>query len=284
MPPDVFETEMFRLLMVAGHGVDLIIVPATLLQSNIIPGCVYRVMSIRTTRYGGPELERPVAIVGFPGVGLVSSIVSNFYVGQLDMPAIAGMSSPDMPPYCLISHGTAYPPVRFYGHKATTKTGRDVIVCLSEYTPKPEQCYELAHEVMGFLRRMGCEDVICLEGIPRFSPEEVMVACGSGPGAAKLMKKSKVPVMDGGMVRGLTGVMLYDGPGTGLNIVALMCPANQNLPDPGSAVGFVSPISKMVPGLRVDTKPLLDEAEEIQKRMQAERVALEKDSDSAYYG
>lgn len=241
-------------------------------------------MSIRTVKYEDMDLDRPVAIIGFPSAGLVSSIVSNFYVGQLEMPAIAGMSSPEMPPYCLISNGTAYPPVRFYGHKGKGKTGRDVIVCLSEYAPKPENCYELAHEILDFLRRKGCEDVICLEGIPKYSPEEVMVACGSGPGAAKMMKKSKLTIMDGGMVKGLSGVMLYDGPSYGMNVVTVMCPATQNIPDPGSAANFIDPIARMVPGMRVNAKPLLEEGEQIQKRIQAEQVATSKSTDANYYG
>ena len=239
-------------------------------------------MSIRTVKYEDMGLDRPVAIIGFPSTGLVSSIASNFYVGQKDMPVIAGMSSPEMPPYCLIANGMALPPVRFYGHKGTGKTGRDVIVCLSEYSPKPEQCYDLAHAIISYLARMGCEDVICLEGVPKFSPEEVMVACGSGPGAAKMLKKAKVTIMDGGMVRGLSGIMLYDGPEAGMNVVTLMCPANQNLPDPGAAANFLGPISRMVPGMRVSPKPLLQEAEQIQKRLQ-EQVSAKSD-EANYYG
>lgn len=82
-------------------------------------------MAVKTFRYADLGLEDPVAIVGFPSVGLVSSITANYYVGQLEMEAVAGMSSPSMPPYCLIHRSRAYPPVRFYGRKHTTKTGRE---------------------------------------------------------------------------------------------------------------------------------------------------------------
>lgn len=220
-------------------------------------------MAIRTVRYKDMDLDKPIAIIGFPGAGLVSSIASNFYVGQLGMTTIAGMSSEDMPPYCLVSRGQAYPPIRFYGHKGTGKNNRDVIICMSEYAPKPEQCYKVAHGIINYLRKMGCENIICLEGIPKYSADEVMVACGSGPGAAKMLKKSKVTVMDGGMVRGITGIMLYDGPNAGLNVIALICPANQNVPDPGSAANFMLPLSRIIPGLKVSTKPLIAEANEI---------------------
>lgn len=162
-------------------------------------------MAVKTVRYSDPGLEDPVAVIGFPSVGLVSSIAANYYVGQLDMEAVAGMSSPTMPPYCLIHKATAYPPVRFYGRKHTTKTGRDVLVCLSEYAPKPDDCYELAQAILSYLKYAGVRQVICLDGIARTSDSDVPVTCGSGKGAARMMKKSKFTVMEGGWSRGSPG-------------------------------------------------------------------------------
>lgn len=240
-------------------------------------------MSIKTVRYGDMELENPVALIGFPSSGLVSSIISNFYVSQLSMPVIAAMSGPNMPPYCFVTNGKAYPPVRFYGKKGKGKNGRDVIICLSEYAPKPEEVYDLAHEIITFLRHIGVTDVVCFEGVPRFSNEEYMMICGSGPECVPMMKKSKLPIMDGGMIRGLTGVLMYDGPPAGMNVIAVLCPAAQGVPDPGSAAGFIEPIARMVPGMKVDSKPLMEEADLIKKRMD-EQQTENKDFDSQFYG
>ena len=240
-------------------------------------------MSIRTTRYTDMGLERPMAVIGFPGTGLVSSIMPNYYVGQLDMQPIAGMSSPEMPPYCLVTNGMALPPIRFYGHKGTGKTGRDVIVCMSEYSPKPEFCYELCHAILEYLHKMGCEDIVCLEGVPRYTPNDVMTVCGSGKNAEKYMKKTKLARMEGGMIRGTTGVFMYDGPVAGFTVVTLLCPANQNVPDPGSAANYVGPLSKIIPGFRVSTKQLLTEANQIQEKLD-EAAEKNNQSTAPYYG
>ena len=240
-------------------------------------------MSIRTTRYADMELENPFAIIGFPGAGLVSSIMPNYYVGQLEMQPIAGMSSPDMPPYCLISNGMALPPVRFYGHKGKGKTGRDVIVCMSEYSPKPEHCYDLCNSILEYLRKMGCEDIICLEGTPRYTPEEVLSVCASGPNAEKMIKKSKLTRMDGGMIRGTTGVMMYEAPWYGITVTTILCPTTQNMPDPGSAAKMILPFSKLIPGMKVNTKQLLEEADQIQKKIE-EAAAEKQESTAPYFG
>ena len=242
-------------------------------------------MEIRTVRYADMGLEDPVAIIGFPSSGLVSSIAANYYVSQLKMPVVAGFSGPDMPPYSFVYDGNAYPPIRVYGYKGKEKRGkkgRDVVICLSEYAPKPEQCYDVVHEISAYLRSIGSKEVICLEGIPRMSEEDSIVVCGSGPGSREMIKKTRLKVMESGMVRGTTGVMLYNGPLFGFDVMAVIVPGNQNLPDPGSAAGIVAPVSKVVSGFKVDTSMLLKEADEIDKRLQEQAVVPHDDSTQIY--
>ncbi len=231
-------------------------------------------MEIKTVRYSDMELDSPAAIIGFPSSGLVSSIAANYYVSQFKMPVIAGLYGPDMPPYCFVYEGASYPPVRLYGYKGKEKRGKkgkDVIICLSEYAPKPEQCYDMVHAICTYLRSMGVKEVICLEGIPRIGDMEAVV-CGSGPGSRDMEKKTKLKIMESGMVRGTTGVMLYSGPQFGFDVMAIVVPGNQNIPDPGSAARIIGPVSKVVPGFKVDESALLKEADEINKRLEEQTV------------
>lgn len=241
-------------------------------------------MAIETLRYTNLGLENPVGIIGFPSVGLVSSIAANFYVSELKMTPIAGITGPGLPPYSLIADGVAYPPIRMYGLKGTARK-RDVIVCTSEYAPKPDDCFEIATNVLFVLRDLGCTDIICLEGIPRTSEQDSSVVCGNGPGSTKMVESSGLQKMDNGMIKGVSGIMMYYGGPCGMNITTVMCPGNPNMPDPGSAIGFIEPLSKMVKGLKVNPKTLEQEAEEVRRRMEAEQAPAEMDpAQSAIYG
>ncbi len=239
-------------------------------------------MTIKTIRYGDLELDRPVAVVGFPGAGLVSSIAPNYLVSQMEMEPLLGFASPEMPPYCLVAGGVAMPPVRMYGRKGDGKRGRDMVVVMSEYAPKPEDCYDLSNCILDHLRRMGCDTVVCLEGVPRYNEDDGMVVCHSGENSEKLARKTGLPLMTGGMLRGMTGVIMYAAPSYGMDVVSLVAPANQNLPDPGAASTFIAPLKKMIPGLKVDSKPLLDEAEQMQKRV--EEQSSQPADTVQYYG
>ena len=240
-------------------------------------------MAVKTIRYADMGLEDPVAVIGFPSVGLVSSIMANYYVGRLGMEPVAGMASAEMPPYCLIHRSVAYPPVRFYGRRHTAKNARDTIVCLSEYAPKPDDCYELAQAILSYLRYAGVRQVVCLDGIARTSESDVPVACGSGPGSERMVRKSKFTPMEGGMIKGVTGVIMYLAPEFGMDVVSLMVPANPALPDPGSAAAFI-PAVRAITGMRVSEKPLLKEAGEIERRLSQQAEAAEDEITSQLYG
>ncbi|MDO5853074.1 MAG: PAC2 family protein [Thermoplasmata archaeon] len=241
-------------------------------------------MGIETHRYSETTLDNPVGIVGFPSVGLVSSIAANYYVSQLEMKPIAGLGGTQMPPYCLIADGVAYPPIRIYGMKSRTKTGRDVAICTSEYAPKPDDCFDVANAVLAEMRSIGCTDVICLEGVPRTAEDDVPVVFSSGARGKKMAAASGLREMENGMIKGLSGIMLYQGANHGMSVSAIMCPANPSMPDPGSAVSFIEPLSRMVRGLKVNPKMLMAEDEEIRRRVESEQASVEDPGNSAIYG
>lgn len=242
-------------------------------------------MGIETLRYAELGLTDPVGIVGFPSVGLVSSIAANYYVTQLGMQPVMGLCGSDLPPYCVIVGGEAYAPIRIYGRKSQTKTGRDVVVCTSEYSAKPEDCYDVATAVLEGLRDLGCREVVCLEGVPRGSDEDAPVIFASGPNGRRMAERSGLAEMQNGMIKGVSGIMMYKCRSMGMSVAAIMCPANPNIPDPGSAISFVEPLSGIVKGLKINTRQLTDEAEEIRRKIESEQASVERDAtQSAIYG
>ncbi|HKM09819.1 MAG TPA: PAC2 family protein [Candidatus Methanomethylophilaceae archaeon] len=241
-------------------------------------------------KYDDEKLHDAVAIVGFPTVGLVGSIVTSFIIKELNMPVLRGMSSDDMSPYCILMGGEPYPPVRVHGFCRAADTQSecgDLMVVTSEIAPNVKQCYVLTDELLNMFQDYGIKKVICLEGIPRYGDSDVMYACGSSPAARKVVEEFDVEPLDNGMIKGLTGVMLFEGKHRNMDIVTLLCPADQKLPDPRAAVRMVEELAKVVPELsNVDTNPLVKEAEELEKRIlaQTEQQATEESSVMPYDG
>ncbi len=228
---------------------------------------------IKVFRYDDGRLNNAIAIVGFPTVGLVGSIVTSYIVRELKMPILRGMSSDDISPYCILIDGEPYPPVRIHGLCRNDDGGNcsDLMVVTSEIAPTVTQCYTLTNELLDIFSDYGAKKIVCLEGIPRYCKDDVMYACGSTPGARDMISSFGVEPLETGMIKGLTGVMLFEGKERGMDIVTLLCPADPKLPDPRSAAGVLDRLAKVIPELKgMDTSPLFQEAEELDRRIRAQ--------------
>lgn len=243
--------------------------------------------------YKDKELKNTIAIVGFPSIGLVSSIATNFLARELKLDLMAGFSSPDFPPYALIQNGLPLPPIRIYAgdRNCDEETGLNcdsLVVITSEFMPKMEQHYPIAISILEWLAQNNIKTIITLDGIPQFAPDEhVLLGAGSTPTAREIMKQYEIEEFEDGMIRGTSGIMLFEGMNRGLDVITLLGSARADMPDPRGAAKLMEPLGKMLPELKVDTEPLYAEAEELDKRIKnqaASESPPELPKDQVLYG
>ncbi|KUK17008.1 PAC2 family protein, partial [Thermococcus sibiricus] len=92
-----------------------------------------------------PDIENPIFIEGYPGIGLVGHIAANFLAKELSMNIIGYIESSFLPPISLILDGKPNPPLRFYGKN-------NIIVAVADiYTP-PTLVNEIAREITAYLK------------------------------------------------------------------------------------------------------------------------------------
>lgn len=234
--------------------------------------------------YGSMEFNNAVAIVGFPSLGLISSIATSYLAKELDMGLIAGITSPAFPPYAIVQNGIPMPPVRFYGCSRPNECGVDcdnIIVITCEFIPKPESFTALADMVIQWCRRNNVHTMITLDGIPQFSPDTYdIIGVGSTDRARTLMKEFDIPSFDEGMVRGLSGMMLLKAADEDFDMISILGSARQDMPDPRGAAKIMEKLTGILPELNIDTEPLYKEAEAIEKRILRQSPAY--DSNDIY--
>jgi Archaeal enzymes of ATP-grasp superfamily len=237
-------------------------------------------------KYVDKKYDKPIAILGFPSVGLVGSILTSFVIRELKMEIIAGIMSPDLPPYSIIHEGTPYPPVRVCGgiRENKSKDYGDLIIVTSEVTPKPEHAYKFVAALMDLFKEFGITKVIALEGIPQFEENEPILACGSSQLAKDKIDELGLKRLDDGLVRGPTGILLYEGYYSNIDVLAMLCPANPAFPDPRAAAGALGPLSKLIPELSIDLEPLYKEAEDIENKIKEQANFDKSDDIQQLYG
>ncbi len=246
--------------------------------------------------YERKELRDPIAIIGFPSIGLVGSILTSYLARELKLDVVAGMTLGDIQQYTFISGGTPYPPIRVYAgplprakrkkknaetvseegadmdvRPAPRKKARDAIIVTSELTPRPEQAYDFTLFVIGLVREMGAREIIFVDGFPRVDNNAPIMAAYSNQDAKQLLLDADIKTLDDGLVRGISGVGLFQGRLDGTSTVCILAPANPQLPDPRAAADALESLKKLIPKLEVDPSPLMHEAEEIDARIRAQQ-------------
>ena len=239
-------------------------------------------------RYKDVRWGNSIAVVGFPSIGLASSIAANFLARTLKLDVIGGISSPEFPPYAVVQNGIPLPPVRIYAGSRSCCTGDGVdcdglIVVTSEFLPKIDQHHQLAVSFMDWFKENGVGTVICLEGIPQFDPDDQRIlGVGSTDAAREIMSKYSVEGVDDSLVRGTSGVMLYEGVMRNMDVLTILAQARADMPDPRGAAKLIEPLAKMLPELKMDLEPLYKEAEETEKRMGAHPLDDLRNKDFLY--
>lgn len=230
--------------------------------------------------YSEMRSEDAVAIIGFPSLGLVSSIATSFLAKELKLDLIAAVSSPSFPPYAIVQSGVPMPPVRIYGGCRQKEEGcengiecEDLFVITSEFVPKPEQTDEMADLIVDWCLQNNVHKIVTLDGIPLFGPDMYsIIGVGSTENARKLMKDYEIESIEDGMVRGLSGMILLKASEIDLDVITLLGSAKQDMPDPKGAAKLMEPLTRLLPELKIDTEPLYKEAEEIDKKIRSQQV------------
>ncbi len=247
--------------------------------------------------YEHKELRDPIVIIGFPSIGLVGSILTSYLARELKLSVVAGLTLADSQQYALISGGTPYPPIRIYAgalpkrRYKKKKTGlvsendvdmqvrepkprrktRDVIIVTSELTPRPEQAYDFTLYVLGIVKEMGAGEIVFIDGFPRMDSNSSILGAYSDSEAKRILTEAGIRTLDDGLVRGISGIGLFQGKIDGTDTLCILAPANPQLPDPRAAADALESLKKLVPGLNVDPAPLMHEAEEIDARIRAQQ-------------
>jgi uncharacterized protein len=234
-----------------------------------------------------------MVVVGFPSVGLVSSIAANFIVKQMKLERIAAILSDEFPPYALVHEGNVIPPMRIHaGSRVCDEAGEKcehLVVINSEFMPAPNLIRPLADLILEWCKGNNVNTILCLEGINvGDSPEQREIrAVATGERCKRMLSTYGLKEFSEGMVSGVSGVILYEGERLEQDVICLLGPARLDYPDARGAARLLEQLAKMLPELKLDPEPLFKEAEGIEREMRSnmERMKPARRADeSLLYG
>ena len=214
-----------------------------------------------------------IALVGFPGSGLVGSISIQYLVDNAGFEYIGSISSKYFPPIVMMVDGLVNAPLRIYEKDA-------MVAFVSDIPIHPSICYELSSAMIGWLRGYNINEVDVIAGIVTNTSEKRVF--GVATETALLEKiKSATEILSMGSISGIPGSILSECKSSGIPSMGFLGETVNN-PDPRAAVSIIEALNKVY-NLEVDVKPLIEQAEEIEATMQemSEQVKITEDEHQA---
>jgi uncharacterized protein len=219
------------------------------------------------------NVKGALLVEGFPSVGMVSSIVANYMVKALNMEYIGSINSRYFSPTAVILNSVPMPPVRIYAGQPIEK--KDcicdmLVVITSEFPPPLELMKPLVDKILAWTSEKEIDLVISVEGIINETtgtnpPNTYAIA--STDNARKLLENKHITPLKNGVITGISGIMLHVAEQRQRDVICLLSDANPRIPDARSAARLIEVLDKFLPKIKLDTQPLIEEAERLEAQL-----------------
>ena len=229
--------------------------------------------------------EGALVVTCFPSAGFVSSIVAHYLVDRLGLTFVGGARGAGLPPVCLVQEGKPLPPLRFYAGEPICHMDRcdKVVLIASEIQVNPDLTLSLADSILDWVESSGASQVMMIDSFSHGpdqahsifdddESDESMLGIGSTDAAQETLQKLGVAKLKHGVVGGMSGVMLGECRRRRIDAMAILAEsggdlANGAIPDARAAARIIERLDGLLPAIKLDTEPLLEEAQRIEEQI-----------------
>ena len=229
--------------------------------------------------------EGALVVTCFPSAGFVSSIVAHYLVDRLGLDFVGGARGAGLPPVCLVQEGKPLPPLRFYAGEPICHMDRcdKVVLIASEIQVNADLTLSLADSILDWVEASGASQVMMIDSFSHGpdqahsifdddESDESMLGIGSTDSAQETLEQLGVSKLKHGVVGGMSGVMLGECRRRRIDAMAILAEsggdlANGAIPDARAAARIIERLDGLLPAIKLDTEPLLEEAQRIEEQI-----------------
>ncbi len=211
-------------------------------------------------------------IEGFPGFGLIGTITTEFLIDNLKAELIGTIHFDEIPTMVAIHDGKLVNPIGIFYSKPHNLVIMHVITSVAGIE------WKLAKAISEVAKQLTAKEVISLEGVASPIAGGAAMPGGSGskseakcfyytnsPKLGAKLAKARVEPLKEGIIIGVTGALLIKEK---LTLSCIFAETSTGLPDSKAAAEIIKVLDKYL-GMDMDPKPLLDQAEKFEQKLQS---------------
>ncbi len=247
-----------------------------------VPVLGKRIMCSTIREYSVPKMQRPLLIVGLPGIGLVSKLTADNLVIALKAKRVATLYSPHFPNQVLSMPSGRLRPFGLHLYHAKAGTGkrkRDLLIAKGDLQPLTiEGQYEVSSIILEYFAAAGGRTVLSMAGYAtnkKNDKPKLFVSCTHPKLLAKLVssgaKKSEATVP----IVGMAGLIPALAPLFGAHGACILAETPGPTVDATGAIALTEFLSRFT-GIKMETQGIFSRAkkathviEQFEKQSQA---------------
>lgn len=200
--------------------------------------------------------KNPIIIEGFPGFGLIGTIVTEFLIEHMNCELIGEFLYDDLPAMVAIHKGKLVKPMAVHYSKK-----HNIIILQTILNPKGKE-WDIADAILEMAHNVNAKKIISVEGV---ASQALMKKDSKASlfyyGDDRLKKQGLKPINESIVVGVSSCIMLrYD------KSVSIFAETSSALPDSNSAAKVIEVLDKYL-GLNVDYKPLFKQAKMFEDKL-----------------
>lgn len=198
--------------------------------------------------------KKPTIILGFPGLGLVSTIATKYLLDHLKAEPIGYISIEEQSPLVAIHKSERVEPISIYYNKKYN------FIILQSLTEVVGVEWKVAETILKMAKDLSAKEIIILESTPTRNAQ-INVMCYSNKDGKSL---KGIEPLENAILMGITAAMLLKA--NDIPLHCLFAEVHSNLPEHEAAAKVVEVLDKHL-GISMNVKPLLAEAREFEEKM-----------------
>ena len=197
-------------------------------------------------------------ITGFPGVGLVGTIVTKFLIDKLDVEKIGNIHSHSLAPVVAIHKNQIIEPMGIFYNK------KHNLVILQALTGVNGMEWEISHVVSKLAKEVGAKEIINIESMLGNNNNKISsYYYSTNDKRKKDFESLNISELKDGIIVGVGGALMLENK---FPLSVIVSQAHYNLPDSESAAEVVKVLDKLLE-INIDIKPLLVAAKKFESQL-----------------
>ena len=202
--------------------------------------------------------KSPTIIEGFPGLGLIGTISTEYLIKHLSAKSIGYISSQNLAPMVAIHESKVVQPLEVYYVKSKN------LIILHALADIRGMEWEIAEALVQLYKLLKAKEVISLEGILGQN-KEINGYYYTNDSKNKKISKVKASALKEGVIMGVTAALLLKD--KEMATTGLFVETHSKLPDSRAAAKVIEMLDGYL-SLGVDYKPLEQAAKEFEEKLQ----------------